>query len=104
MACPRKFGPSKTRKFSDRFSWNFQGRDHEAVEVQRAADRNHPAPVGGRDAGRGGLPAGGPKRRLQEFAVSAPELRPGDIVIRDNLLGHNGSRVWNLVRAAGAEL
>ena len=36
--------------------------------------------------------------------VLVPELRPGDIVILDNLLSHKGCRVRNLVRAAGAEL
>ena len=36
--------------------------------------------------------------------VLVPELRPGDIVILDDLLSHKGSRVRNLVRAAGAEL
>ena len=36
--------------------------------------------------------------------VLVPELRPGDIVILDNLPSHKGSRVRNLVRAAGAEL
>ena len=36
--------------------------------------------------------------------VLVTELRPGDIIILDNLPSHKGSRVRNLVRAAGAEL
>ena len=36
--------------------------------------------------------------------VLVPELRPGDLVILDNLLSHKGSRVRDRVRAAGADL
>lgn len=36
--------------------------------------------------------------------VLAPELRPGDIVIMDNLSSHKGPRVRALIEAAGAEL
>jgi transposase len=36
--------------------------------------------------------------------VLAPELRPGDIVIMDNLTSHKGPRVRALIEAAGAEL
>ena len=33
-----------------------------------------------------------------------PELRPGDIVVMDNLSSHKGPRVRALIEAAGAEL
>ena len=33
-----------------------------------------------------------------------PELRPGDIVIMDNLPAHKGTRVKALIAAAGARL
>lgn len=36
--------------------------------------------------------------------VLTPELRPGDIVIMDNLSSHKGPRVRELIEAAGAEL
>ena len=36
--------------------------------------------------------------------VLAPELRPGDVVIMDNLSSHKGPRVRELVEAAGASL
>jgi transposase len=36
--------------------------------------------------------------------VLAPELRPGDIVIMDNLSSHKGPRVRQLIEAAGASL
>ena len=36
--------------------------------------------------------------------VLAPTLRPGDIVVMDNLAAHKGSEVDRLIRAAGAEL
>ena len=36
--------------------------------------------------------------------VLCPELRPGDIVIMDNLSSHKGPKVRELIEAAGAEL
>lgn len=36
--------------------------------------------------------------------VLVPELRPGDIVIMDNLSSHKGPRVQELIEAAGASL
>ena len=36
--------------------------------------------------------------------VLAPELRPGDIVVMDNLSSHKGPRARQLVEAAGATL
>ena len=36
--------------------------------------------------------------------VLVPELRPGDIVIMDNLASHKGPRIRTLIEAAGAEL
>ena len=36
--------------------------------------------------------------------VLVPELRTGDIVIMDNLPGHKGSRVGEMIEAAGASL
>jgi transposase len=33
-----------------------------------------------------------------------PELRPGDIVVMDNLSSHKGPRVRAMIEAAGAEL
>lgn len=36
--------------------------------------------------------------------VLCPELRPGDIVIMDNLSSHKGPRVRELIKTAGAEL
>jgi transposase len=36
--------------------------------------------------------------------VLAPELKPGDVVILDNLPAHKGSRVREAIEAAGASL
>ena len=36
--------------------------------------------------------------------VLLPELRPGDIVVMDNLSSHKGPKVRALIEAAGAEL
>lgn len=36
--------------------------------------------------------------------VLVPELRPGDLVVMDNLSGHKGSRTPQLIRAAEVEL
>jgi len=36
--------------------------------------------------------------------VLTPDLRAGDIVVMDNLAGHKGPRVRDLIEAAGAEL
>ena len=36
--------------------------------------------------------------------VLAPELRPGDVVIMDNLSSHKGPKVRELIEAAGASL
>lgn len=36
--------------------------------------------------------------------VLAPELRPGDVVVMDNLSSHKGPRVQELIEAAGAIL
>lgn len=36
--------------------------------------------------------------------VLIPELRPGDVVVMDNLSSHKGPRVHELIDAAGAEL
>ena len=36
--------------------------------------------------------------------VLVPELRPGDVVIRDNLSSHKGPRVREMIEAAGARL
>ncbi|SDY01006.1 Transposase [Albimonas donghaensis] len=36
--------------------------------------------------------------------VLVPDLRPGDIVVMDNLSSHKGPRVRALIEAAGAEL
>lgn len=36
--------------------------------------------------------------------VLAPVLRPGDLVVLDNLSSHKGPRIPQLIRAAGAEL
>ena len=36
--------------------------------------------------------------------VLVPELRPGDVVILDNLPSHKGTKVRNLIHAAGTEL
>ncbi|SDY01162.1 Transposase [Albimonas donghaensis] len=51
---------------------------------------------------------GGPINRVAfETSVQrvlVPELRPGDVVIMDNLSSHKGPRVRDLIEAAGAEL
>lgn len=36
--------------------------------------------------------------------VLVPELRPGDIVVMDNLSSHKGPRVRQMIEAAGADL
>jgi transposase len=36
--------------------------------------------------------------------VLAPELRKGDVVVMDNLPGHKGPRVRQMIEAAGAQL
>ena len=36
--------------------------------------------------------------------VLVPELRPGDVVVMDNLSSHKGVRVRELIESAGAEL
>ena len=36
--------------------------------------------------------------------VLAPELRPGDVVVMDNLSSHKGARTRELIEAAGASL
>ena len=36
--------------------------------------------------------------------VLVPELRPGDIVVMDNLSSHKGPRVREMIEAAGADL
>ena len=50
----------------------------------------------------------GPMNRCAFLAyvsrVLVPELRPGDIVILDNLPAHKGSRVREAIEAAGASL
>lgn len=37
-------------------------------------------------------------------SVLVPELRPGDVVVMDNLSSHKGPRVREMIEAAGAEL
>ena len=46
------------------------------------------------------------RRELQTYVekVLVPTLRPGDIVIMDNLGSHKGNAVRRLIRAAGAKL
>ena len=50
----------------------------------------------------------GPINRLAFEAyveqVLVPELRPGDIVIMDNLSSHKGTRTREMIEAAGADL
>lgn len=50
----------------------------------------------------------GPINRLSFEAyvaqVLAPTLKPGDIVIMDNLNSHKGDCVWRMIRDAGARL
>ena len=36
--------------------------------------------------------------------ILVPDLRPGDVVVMDNLSSHKGPRVRALIQAAGAEL
>jgi transposase len=49
-------------------------------------------------------PIDGQSFRLYVEKVLVPTLRPGDIVIMDNLGSHKGKAVRQLVRAAGAKL
>jgi len=37
-------------------------------------------------------------------SVLVPELRPGDVVVMDNLSSHKGPKVREMIEAAGAEL
>ena len=36
--------------------------------------------------------------------ILVPELRPGDVAVMDNLSGHKGPRVEDMIQAAGARL
>src|SRR6266852_3628705 len=45
-----------------------------------------------------------PGGELQDLWSSSPALRPGDIVIMDNLGSHKAKAVRQLIRAAGAKL
>ena len=45
-----------------------------------------------------------PSRRRGVARVLVPDLRPGDIVVMDNLSSHKGPRVQQLIEAAGASL
>jgi transposase len=49
-------------------------------------------------------PIDGGSFRTHVENVLVPTLRPGDIVIRDNLGSHKGNAVRALIRAAGAKL
>jgi transposase len=49
-------------------------------------------------------PINGQSFRLYIDKVLVPILRPGDIVIMDNLGSHRGSAVRHAIRAAGAKL
>jgi transposase len=49
-------------------------------------------------------PIDGDSFRLYVEKVLLPTLRPGDIVIMDNLGSHRGSIVRQLIRSAGAKL
>ena len=49
-------------------------------------------------------PVDGDSFRLYVEKVLLPTLRPGDIVIMDNLGSHKGKAVRQLIRAAGAKL
>jgi putative transposase len=49
-------------------------------------------------------PINGERFRLYVETVLAPSLRPGDIVIMDNLGSHKGLAVRKAIRAAGARL
>ena len=54
-------------------------------------------------AARGG-PIDGESFRLYVEKVLLPTLRPGNIVIMDNLGSHKGKAVRQLIRSAGAKL
>ena len=43
-------------------------------------------------------------RTMKDFRISAPELRPGDIVVMDNLPAHKISGVREAVDKVGARL
>jgi putative transposase len=49
-------------------------------------------------------PINGEKFRLYVEKVLVPTLRPGDVVIMDNLGSHKGKAVRRAIRAAGARL
>jgi transposase len=49
-------------------------------------------------------PIGGESFRLYVEKILLPTLRPGDIVIMDNLGSHRGKAVRRLIRSAGAKL
>ncbi len=49
-------------------------------------------------------PINGESFRLYVERVLLPTLRPGDIVVMDNLGSHKGKAVRQLIRAAGAKL
>jgi putative transposase len=58
------------------------------------------------DRNRGAMAARSPdqRRRLQSLCrVLVPTLRPGDLVIMDNLGSHNGKAVRRAIRSAGAK-
>jgi transposase len=49
-------------------------------------------------------PINGEKFRCYVERVLAPSLKPGDIVVMDNLGSHKGKAVRDVIRAAGAKL
>ena len=49
-------------------------------------------------------PINGERFRIYVQRVLVPTLKPGDIVIMDNLGSHKGKAVRDLIRAAGAKL
>lgn len=49
-------------------------------------------------------PINGERFRIYVERVLVPTLKPGDIVIMDNLGSHKGKAVRDLIRAAGAKL
>lgn len=49
-------------------------------------------------------PINGERFRLYVDKVLAPSLKPGDIVVMDNLGSHKGAAVRRAIRAAGAKL
>ena len=49
-------------------------------------------------------PINGESFRIYVATVLAPTLKPGDIVVMDNLGSHKGKAVRNAIRAAGAKL